>query len=451
MKMALLISRRNITLTALAGSGLSLIPSKVLGANSRINLACIGVGGRGKGLIRSLNQPGLANIVALCDVDIGSKGTSQIETLFPKARKFQDFRVMFDKMANEIDAVVVCVPDHSHFPITMAAMALGKHVYVEKPMAHTFEEIDLMMAAAKRHKVVTQMGNQGHSGINYFQFKAWVEAGIIQDVTHVDTFMNNSRRWHPWGDVKGFPSGEKKPDTLDWDVWLGTAQPHDYSDRLHYGNWRGWYDFGTGCFGDWGAHLLDTIHQFLELGLPTQIRAEMIDGANRFIYPTESTIRFQFPQRGKLPAMDLCWYDGVKNLPPIPPEFGNRKITQPGKFIYGKGQVFHGDHHSSPLQIIPYEKMRGLLEEGRLPRDFGKNSNHYENFLLACRGDELTRSPFSIAGPLSQVLVLGCLAQRLGGSLEFDRSKKRITNNKLANQLLKGPPPRKGWEQYYEL
>ncbi len=126
-------------------------------------------------------------------------------------------------------------------------------------------------------------------------------------------------------------------------------------------------------------------------------------------------------------------------------------VTQPGKFIYSKNQIFQGDHHSSPLQIIPYEKMRSLLEAGKLPRDFGKNSNHYANFLLACRGDEPTRSPFSVAGPLSQVLVLGCLAQRLGGSLKFDRKKKRITNNKLANSLLAGPRPRKGWEQYYKL
>ena len=168
--MSLSISRRNMTLATLAGSTLSLIPDKVLGANSKINVACIGIGGRGKGLIQSLNQPGIANIVALCDVDIGSKGTSHIESLFPDVRKFQDFRVMFDKMEKEIDAVIVCVPDHSHFPITMAAMALGKHVYVEKPMARTFLEIELMMAAEKKYKVVTQMGNQGHSGTNYFQF-----------------------------------------------------------------------------------------------------------------------------------------------------------------------------------------------------------------------------------------------------------------------------------------
>lgn len=152
-----------------------------------------------------------------------------------------------------------------------------------------------------------------------------------------------------------------------------------------------------------------------------------------------------------MPAMDIDWYDGVGNLPPIPSEFGDREVTQPGKFIYSKKKLFQGNHHSSPLQIIPYEKMRSLLEEGKLPRDFGKNSNHYKNFLLACRGDEQSRSPFEIAGPLSQVLVLGCLAQRLGGSLKFDRKTKKITNHKMANILLAGPPPRKGWEQYYKM
>lgn len=449
--MTLSISRRNMTLATLAGSTLSLIPGKVLGANSKINVACIGIGGRGNGVVKSMHQTGLMNVVALCDVDMGGTGTSQIEALFPEARKFHDFRVMFDKMAKEIDAVLVCVPDHSHFPITMEAMALGKHVYVEKPLARTFLEIEKMMAAEKKYKVVTQMGNQGHSGTNYFQFKAWTEAGIIKDVTHVDAYMNKDRRWHPWGDVQGFPTGEIKPETLDWNVWLGTAQSHEFSAKLHPGDWRGWYDFGTGCFGDWGAHVLDTIHQFLKLGLPTKITAKKIEGPNAFVYPMASIINFSFSARGVLPAMDIDWYDGVANLPPVPPEFGDRKANRPGKFIYSKDYIFQGSSHSSPLQIIPYEKMRALLEAGKLPRDFGKNSNHYENFLLACRGDEQTRSPFSIAGPLSQTLALGCLSQRLGGTLEFDRKKKKITNNALANALLAGPPPRKGWEQYYRL
>jgi len=444
------ISRRNTLLTAGVATTWSLIPGRVLGANQKVNVACVGLGGRAKSLISSLNQAGIGNFVALCDVDLGSKGTAKIEEMFPNARKFQDFRVMFDKMANEIDAVIVCVPDHSHFPISMMAMALGKHVYVEKPMAHTFEEAELMIAAEKKYKVVTQMGNQGHSGTNYFQFKAWKEAGIIKNVTHVDAYMNNKRRWHPWGDVKGFPTGETKPATLDWDIWLGTAQPHAYSDKLHYGNWRGWYDFGTGCFGDWGAHILDTIHQFLDLGLPSEITAKKIVGPNAFLYPMKSIINFQFPTRGTMPAMDIDWYDGVGNLPPVPKEFGDRKANLAGKFIYSKDMIFQGGSHSTPLQIIPYEKMRELLKKGALPKDFGKNSNHYTNFLLACQGVEKTRSPFSVAGPLTQTLVLGCMSQHLGGTLKFDRKTKQITNNKKANSML-STTPRKGWEQYYKM
>jgi predicted dehydrogenase len=453
--MSISLSRRQITKAGLFGSAFSLLPgcarTNFVGANEKINLAFVGLGGRGVSLSQSFNQPDLVNMVALCDVNLGSDGTAKTEALYPNARKFQDFRVMFDQMDNEIDAVVVCVPDHSHFPITMAAMALGKHVYVEKPLARTFNEIVLMMDAAERQGVATQMGNYGHSGANYFQFKAWKEADIIKDVTHVDAYMNKARRWHPYGDVKGFRTGEKAPETMDWDIWLGTAQYHEYSKDLDYGNWRGWYDFGTGCFGDWGAHMLDTLQRFLDLGLPEQLTAKKLEGQNNFIYPMASTINFQFPERGTMPAMDIDWYDGVSNLPPLPEEWGGKELTTPGKFIYSKDYVFHGTAHEHPLQIIPYEKMRALLVEGKLPRDFGKNSDHFLNFLLACKGEEETRTPFSISGPLSQLLNLGCISQRLGGTLNFDREANRFTNSRIGNELLVGAPPRKGWEQYYSL
>ncbi len=462
------LTRRKSLLATGAAASWAMIPGKALGANGKVNLACIGIGNQGAGVAGAMATTGLANIVALCDVDIDStgpigkgdneygwnkEGVAPADTVakFPNARKFRDFRAMFDQMGNEIDAVVVAVPDHSHFPISMAAMALGKHVYVEKPMARTFKEIELMMAAASKYKVVTQMGNQGHSGTNYFQFKAWTESGVIKDVAHVDAYMNSPRRWHKWGNVKAFPAGEAVPPAMDWEVWQGTAQPHDFSEKLHYGNWRGWYDFGTGCFGDWGAHILDTIHQFLDLGLPEKVSAKKLDGPNPFIYPLATTINFQFPSRGAMPAMDIDWYDGVKNKPPVPEGYTGDGAKKPGKFIYSKEHVFQGGSHSDPLYIVPLEKHKALLMDGTITKDFGKNSNHYENFLRACRGDEQSRSPFSVAGPLCQMLSLGCLAQRLGGALEFDRKTKRITNNKQADELLAGPPPRKGWEQYYRL
>ena len=255
---------------------------------------------------------GLCNVVALCDVDMGAPHTQEIINMFPKAARFQDFRTMFDRMADKIDAVSVGVPDHSHFPITIEAMAHGKHVYVEKPMARTFQEIEIMMRGAKKYGVVTQMGNQGHSEANYFQFKAWKEAGIIKDVTAITAHMNNPRRWHGWNpNIRHMPMGEPVPETMDWDIWIGVAQYHDYNHDYHLGQWRCWYDFGMGVLGDWGAHILDTAHEFLDLGLPTEINPLYLKDHNPFFFPMSSTLLFKFPERGNMPAVDITWYDGL--------------------------------------------------------------------------------------------------------------------------------------------
>lgn len=198
------------------------------------------------------------------------------------------------------------------------------------------------------------------------------------------------------------------------------------------------------------------MHHFLELGMPEKITVKKLEGHNDFIFPLATTLNFQFPERNGLPAMDVDYYDGWTNLCPVPPEYAGRTMDtkkDPGKFLYTKDTVFKGGHHGQPLEIIPYEKMRELLKAGSLPRNFGKHSDHYANFLLSCRGDEQARSPFSISGPLSQFLILGSLVQRIGAQgdvLEFDRATNRFKNNELANSLLKDTP-RKGWEQYYAL
>lgn len=450
IKMSHSISRRRFLKTAVAaGTMYSILPGSVLGANEKVNLACIGIAGRGGSLAKNLNTTGLANVVALCDVDMGSKRTKDLTNKFPDAPKFKDFRKMFDKMEKDIDAVSICVPDHSHFPIAMLAMSLRKHLYVEKPLAHTFQEVELLMKAEKKYKVSAQMGNQGHSGNNYFQFKAWLEAGIIKNVTDVTAYMNKSRRWHGW-DISGYPTGEVKPETLDWDGWLATAQHHPYSSKLAPGNWRSWYNFGNGAFGDWGPHTLDTIHRFLKLGLPFETEAVRLDGPNKFIFPQASTIAFSFPARDNMPPVKITWYDGVKNLPPRPKELeAGRNVEKCGKIIYSKDLVFKGGTHGDSLRIIPEAKVKDL--RNKLPDIKRKHSNHFENFMLACKGQEKTRSSFDVSGPLTQVFLLGVIAQRLGGKLKFDRNTKQITNNKIANQLLIGPPPRKGWEQYYKL
>jgi len=470
-------SRRKFLKQAMLASAAAAVPGFLLanegrsprriGPAEKVNLACIGIGNRGGEIIQALHKTGLANIVAFCDVDMGAPHTLATLKQFPDVPRFQDFRVMFDKMGKQIDAVSIGVPDFSHFPITMMAMALGIHVYVEKPMARTFNEVELMMKAAKKYpKVVTQMGNQGHSDANYFQFKAWVDAGIIKDVTDISAHMNSPRRWHGWDPkITSFPAAEPLPSTLDWDIWQMATQGHTYNKDFVNGQWRCWFDFGMGALGDWGAHILDTAHQFLDLGLPYEVDPIKLEGHNNFFYPMSTTLSFKFPKRGTMPPLEIKWYDGLDNLPPIPKGYGvsgldpnipppsNGAIKpaklNPGKIIYSKDLTFKGGSHGSTLSIIPEEKAKEMAS--KLPVVPESPSNHFANFLKACKGEEQTRSPFSIAGPLSQVFCLGVLAQWTGKTIKFDREKKIITNDKKINELLVGPPPRKGWEQYYKV
>ncbi|MBI1301527.1 MAG: gfo/Idh/MocA family oxidoreductase [Alphaproteobacteria bacterium] len=454
-------------------AGVSFIPSLVLGKplgyvapSDKVNLACCGIGNRGGEIIRALHATGLANVVALCDVDMGAPHTQKIIEMFPDVPQFQDFRVMFDKMGNQFEAITVGTPDFSHFPITMHAMASGKHVYVEKPMARTFQEIELMMAAAKKYKVATQMGNQGHSEGNYFQFKAWKDAGIIKDVTAITAHMNGRRRWHSWDvNMNSYPAAEPLPETMDWDTWLSAIEPHEYNKDFHNGQWRCWYQFGMGALGDWGAHIMDTAHEFLDLGLPYEVNPVKLDGHNPFFFPMSSTLEFKFPERGAMPPLTITWYDGMNNIPAVPEGYGVSELDpnipppstgqlqpaklNPGKIIYGKDLTFKGGSHGSTLSIIPQEAANDMASQ--LPEVQESPSNHFANFLKACKGEEKCRSSFDIAGPLSQVFSLGVMAQQLNQKIVFDREKKQITNHPLANTLLVGAPPRKGWEEYYKV
>jgi Oxidoreductase family, NAD-binding Rossmann fold/Oxidoreductase family, C-terminal alpha/beta domain len=468
MKRSEFLKKSSVALAGLAG--VTILPSSVLGLgkngiapSDKVNLACIGIGNRGADIIKKLHSTGLANIVALCDVEMGAPNTLEIMKMFPNVPRFQDFRVMFDKMGKQFDAITAGVPDFSHFPITMLAMSEGKHVYVEKPMAHTFHEVELMMAAEKKYKVACQMGNQGHSEENYFQFKAWKDAGIIKDVTAITAFMNNGRRWHGMK-VSDFLPAQPIPETMDWDKWLTTAQFKEFNKGYINGDWRSWFEFGNGALGDWGAHIIDTAHQFLELGMPTEVDPIFMDGHSPLIFPQASTLLFKFPKRKNMPALDLTWYDGFNNQPKLPdgygepvrakdippPTSGNINTKRyPGKIIYSKELVFKGGSHSAPLAIIPEAKAKDMAS--MLPNVPLSPSNHFANFLKACKGEEKCRSSFDIAGPLCQVMALGVLAQRLNTKLIFDSKRKQITNSKIGNELLVGPPPRKGWEQYYKL
>lgn len=441
-----------------------LMAAKAASPGAKVNLACCGIGNRGAEITLALAATGLANIVALCDTDMGAKHTEKVLKQFPKARRFRDFREMFDKMGNEIEAVSIGTPDFSHFPIAMLAMSLGKHVYCEKPMGHGFRQIQLMMDAEKKYKVAAQMGNQGHSEANYFQFKAWTEAGIIKNVSKITAFMNNDRRWHGMK-VDGYLPKEPVPDSLDWDAWLATAPYHDYNFKYTQGEWRSWYEFGNGALGDWGAHIFDTAHEFLNLGLPAEVKPVMLEGHSPYIFPQASTLAFRFPARGSEPDVELTWYDGKKNLPPLPENFGDSVLDPnipppskgsaqsenrpPGKVIYADGITFKGGSHGSTLQMLKSEKADDLRDS--LPKYPKSPSNHFKNFLLACQGEESCRSSFAVAGPLCQAMAIGIIAQRLNETVVFDPATRQITNSNAANQLLDGPPPRKEWEEFYKL
>lgn len=457
--------RRSFLKGVLATGALAAFPTNLLLAapGDKVRLACIGIGNRGADVIRTFANTDLATVVALCDTDMGARHTQPILSMFPNVPRFQDFRQLFDKMGKEIDAVTVCTPDFSHFPIAMLAMSLGKHVYCEKPMAHSFRQIELMMAAEKKYKVACQMGNQGHSEGNYFQFKAWVDAGIIKNVTKISAFMNSSRRWHGMNVTDYLPE-QPVPETLDWDIWLATAQKHAYNRGYVNGEWRSWFDFGNGALGDWGAHIFDTAHEFLQLGLPNEVEPTL-EGWNQFIFPQASTLAFRFPKRGSQPPVELTWYDGVKNRPPLPDNFGtgivdpnipppssgtiDTRTLPPGKVIYGEGLTFKGGTHGATLQIIGGERAEEV--KANLPRVPRSPSNHAENLLKAAKGEETCRSSFAVAGPLCQAMALGVIAQRVNAKIQFDPVTKQITNHKVANELLNGVPARPEWEQFYKL
>jgi predicted dehydrogenase len=463
------LPRRSFLKSVLAAGPASLFAPGIAFAEKaksgeKVKLACCGIGNRGAEVINCLHETGLAEIVAFCDTDMGAEHTLKILKQFPDVPRFQDFRKMFDKMGKDIEAVSVATPDFSHFPIAMLAMSLGKHVYCEKPMAHSFHQTALMMAAEKKYKIAAQMGNQGHSDANYFQFKAWTEAGIIKNVSKISAFMNNPRRWHGMK-VSGLPEEQPVPASLDWDAWLATAEAHKYHKSYMNGDWRSWFDFGNGALGDWGAHIFDTAHEFLQLGLPTEVDPVKLEGHSPFIFPQASTLAFRFPKRGELPPLELTWYDGVKNKAPLPSDFGDAvvdpnipppakgkidtKQSPPGKIIYGEGLTFKGGSHGSTLKIIPESKAKDMAAS--LPEVPESPSNHFANFLRACKGEEQCRSSFAVAGPLCQTMALGVIAQRLNIKLTFDPATRQITNNKTANQLLAGPPPREDWKQYYQM
>ena len=456
------MNRRGFLSAMLAAGAYPLLPgcfsSKAYVANGKVRLAAIGCGAQAWFDLKKLaGNKDICEVVALCDTDIGAPHTEEALKRFPNLPRFQDFRKMFDRMADQIDAVLIGIPDHSHFCAAMHAMRLGKAVYVEKPLAHSFRECELLMAAEEKYGVVTQMGNQGHSGANYYQYRDYVQNGVIKDVKKVVAHMNMQRRWHKWGGkTSSYPRGEVMPETLDWEVWCNAAPYHDFSKDLAYGEWRCWYDYGNGCMGDWGAHILDCVHRFTLRGaLPTEVSISNVTGWNQFVFPIQDTLTMKFDD------VTLEWYEGLDNKPPLPEGFryaDNKGLfpastandglidppLKPGKEIYlADGTVWQGLSHSATL-------VRVGAQDEKVPAFEKAGSDHWRNFLLAVKGEE-ARSPFRVTAPLSEVFCLGVIAQRLNRGFKFDPVARKDVGDAEVGILLKGPAPREGWEEYYRV
>jgi hypothetical protein len=406
-------------------------------------------------------------IVALVDVDDSylaackeklSKDFPDLKT--SEIQGFSDYRKMFDKIHKQIDAVFVCVPDHHHAAAAMMAMQLGKHIYVEKPMAKTIAEARMLTEAARKYKVITQMGNQGHSGEGIRRLREYIEAGAIGNVTETFSWAPTGR-----GGVGGRLPSKPVPAGLHWEEWIGPAPYRDYHDDLHPKEWRTWWDFGCGSSGDWGCHNLDGVFTALKLGYPTSAEAMAQVGGSQERFPTLNTIRWEFPAREGMPAVKAWWFDGYRdfdaklkdkdpvaaqkaqNRPPIVLELEKqhgRDLKNGGTVYVGdKGIMVSGNYVGSP-RIVPEEKHKEFpVPDKKYPRIKG---THQGDFIRACKDGKPACSHFDYAGPFTEMVLVGCLAIRagVGKKVQWDGPNMKCTNLPELNSLVKREY-RKGW------
>ena len=429
-----LMNRRDFMGAAAAAMAFTIVPSYVLGVNGqtppsdKLNAAGIGVGGKGAGDIRALGD---SNIVAMCDVDLERASWSFGE--FQKANKYTDFRRMLEKEGKNIDIVTISTPDHTHAVAAMACMELGKGVYVQKPLSHDVFEARKLTEAARKYKVATQMGNQGHSDEGIRLIKEWIADGAIGKVAKVHCWTN--RPVWPQGMMSRPTEIQPVPDTLSWDLWLGTAPYREYNEAYTPGVWRGWWDYGTGVMGDMGCHILDPVFWGLDLGHPISIEAQASDHSLEAA-PKSSKVTYQFPARGDMPAVEVIWYDGG-NMPANPEELeeGRRMGDSDGGCLFegDKGKMMCGCYGKSP-RIIPETKMK---EYKRPEKTIARSKGHYVDWLEAAKGGNPASSNFDYAGPLTEVVLLANIALRAGQKIEWDGPNMKVTNVPEANEYVR--------------
>lgn len=470
-------SRRDFVKAAtIAAAGFMIVPRHVLGGkgflapSDRLIVAGVGVGGKGASDLTGFAKGGKADIAYLCDVD-DRRAANSIKA-FPKAKYYKDWREMFDKEHKNFDAVSVSTPDHNHAIITLGAMQLKKHVYVQKPLTHDIYEARILTEAAKRYKVVTQMGNQGSSGDGTRRLMEWYNAGTIGEVHTVYCWTDRP----VWPQGIAWPATKREvPKELDWNLWLGTAPQTDYVNKLVPFNWRGWWDYGTGALGDMGCHLVDAPFRALGLKYPTDVECSVgsvyVDEFKRGYFPescppsSHVTMTFNSAKQGGAPVK-LHWMDGGIQ-PERPVELGPDEAFGDGGngvlFIGTKGKMLCDTYGKNP-RLLPLTRMQEVNVPMTLARVPGEEAGHYTQWVdaaIAGYGKMELSSDFSIAGPLTEALLMGNLAIRgydirtpNGNNFRYpgrykkllwDGPNMKITNFDAANQFVKREY-REGWK-----
>lgn len=447
------ITRRNfIRYSTLASVAVLTAPSIIHGQNlnEKIRVACIGVGGKGSSDTDSAKSLG-GEIVALCDVDENTLNAKAQK--YPEAKKYRDFRKMLEEMDKQIDAVTVSTPDHVHAVAAAMAIKMGKHVYCQKPLTHSVYEARVLRELARQKKVATQMGNQGSAGDGLRRAIEVIQAGVIGPVRELHVWSN--RPIWPQG-IDRPPGEDPVPPTLDWDLWIGPAPYRPYKKNVYHPfNWRGWIDFGTGALGDMACHTVNMPFRALKMGYPSLIEAEDSTPMNKETYPKSSRIRFEFPAREDMPPLKFWWYDGGwKPHPDLTAEIQAMRGNVPGSgclLIGDKGKLFSPDDYGSQFYIIlkdekEYKSGRDHEACKNVPQTIWRSPGHDREWFDAMRGGRPAFSNFDIAAYLTEIILLGCVALRVGvgKKIQWDGPNMRSPNTPEAAQYVKREY-RKGW------
>ena len=425
------------------GPNLARVVPRKISPNEKANVAAIGAGGKGNSDIMNCRHE---NVVALCDVD-----WSRAEEAFyrlPKAKQYKDYRRMLDEMGDEIDACTVSTPDHTHAPAAYMAMCRGIHVYVQKPLCHTVAETRLLAEVARKTGVATQMGNQGQARDDVRELREMIWSGAIGDIHTVHVWTDRPGKVWPQGIPEPLPKAPI-PRKLEWDLWIGSAPMRPYNPGYHPRAWRGWWDFGCGALGDMGCHNMNPAWSALRLADAPTYSVELVreDGNNEQTGPHSSVIKYHFPARGEMGAMDLYWYDGGE-MPPRPegvPE--DEQLGQEG----GNGSLFLGDKgvitcgvNGENSRLLPAARMDDYKRpDPWLPRI--PDEDPYRDWLEMARTGKPACSNFDYSGPLSEMVVLGNVALCRGRKIQYDPARGKIIGDRDANQMLT-KSYRSGWE-----